>query len=73
MDKGTLIRTILLLVSYLNAFLVANGKQPLPVIDEMMVALFLTFVTSVWAWWKNNYVSKKGLAQKEVLERRGLK
>jgi SPP1 family holin len=76
MDKGTLIRTIVLFVALINGFLAMYGKSPLPFSNEQ-VEMFLSdaFITvaALVSWWKNNYVSKKGLAQKEVLERRGLK
>ncbi|MGX9290488.1 phage holin [Bacillus sp. A015] len=81
-DKGTVIRTVLLLVALINQFLVMFGKTPLPLDEEsvnnladvLYVAvstLFTTFMTLV-AWFKNNYVTPKGQKQKEVLKQKGL-
>lgn len=72
MDRGTLIRTVLLFITWVNALLVSKGFETLPVVSEEGVALFLTFITSLWTWWKNNYISAKGKAQKASLERQNL-
>lgn len=82
LDKGTVIRTVLLLVALINQFLVMFGKTPLPLDEEsvnnltnvLYVAvstLFTTFMTLV-AWFKNNYVTPKGQKQKEILKQKGL-
>ena len=82
LDKGTVIRTVLLLIALINQFLVMFGKTPLPLDEEsvnnlanvLYVAvstLFTTFMTLV-AWFKNNYVTPKGQKQKEVLKQKGL-
>lgn len=75
MDKGSLIRTIILVIALGNQLLVASGKSPLPIDDETVntvISTGFTIVASVWAWWKNNYISKKGKEQKEVLKDNGL-
>jgi SPP1 family holin len=75
MDKGTIIRTSVLLVALINQFLVIFGKSPLPFSDqevEQIASVIFTFITALWTWYKNNYVTKKGRAQKEVLERENL-
>lgn len=82
LDKGTVVRTVLLLVALINQFLVMFGKTPLPLDEEsvnnlanvLYVAvstLFTTFMTLV-AWFKNNYVTSKGQKQKEILKQKGL-
>ncbi|ASB87370.1 MULTISPECIES: phage holin [Bacillus] len=81
-DKGTVVRTVLLFIALVNQTLIMFGKAALP-IDEDQVntladALYLagstvfTIVTSVIAWYKNNYVTGKGKLQKEVLKNKGL-
>lgn len=75
MDKGTLIRTIVLAVALINQALVTKGYDTIPVGSEeftQFVTLGVTIGTSVWAWWKNNYVSKRGKEQREVLQEFGL-
>lgn len=72
MDKGTLVRTILLGITWLNVVLEQNGLQPIPVLDDETVALGLAFFTSIYAWFRNNYITARGQQQKEVLKRNGL-
>lgn len=78
-DKGTVIRTVLLFVALLNQILVACNQVPLPLTEEQIegtytvISTLITSVLAAWAWFKNNYVSKKGQAQKEVLKQKGLK
>lgn len=75
MDKGTVIRTVLLILALVNQVLSAQGKSPLPIEDaqaEAYISGGFTAVASLLAWWKNNYVSKKGLEQKKVLQDNGL-
>ncbi|MBD2847906.1 phage holin [Paenibacillus sp. IB182496] len=75
MDIGTIVRTALLVLALVNQVLVISGKSPVPIKDEdveMTVTTVATIITSVWAWWKNNYVSKRGQAQKEALKKNNL-
>ncbi|GGK04781.1 holin [Lentibacillus kapialis] len=70
MDKGTVIRTAALAVALMNQLLVMFGKSPLPIDAEMVeqtISFFFIVVTSVWAWFKNNYVTETGKKQKTVL------
>lgn len=75
MDKGTLIRTLVLFIALLNQILVACGLYKIPGTAEQqteVLSTLFTLVTSVVAWFKNNYVTAKGKAQKEALKRQGL-
>ncbi|MFD1361550.1 phage holin [Lentibacillus salinarum] len=70
MDKGTVIRTAALAVALMNHVLVMFGKSPLPVDAEMVeqaISFIFILVTSIWTWFKNNYVTKTGQKQKEIL------
>lgn len=75
MDKGTLIRTVVLVIALINQFLVSAGLNPVPGSEqlwgEILTAVF-TFIAAAVAWFKNNYVTYKGKRQKDVLERNGL-
>lgn len=73
MDKGTLVRTIALAITWINGILANNGLQPIPMLDEESIAYGLAFAASVWTWFKNNYLTLKGKKQKEILEQKGLK
>ncbi|WP_121614807.1 phage holin [Virgibacillus halodenitrificans] len=72
MDKGTVIRTIALGIAWLNALLVQYGLQPIPVLDEESIAYGLAFLTSVWTWFRNNYITATGKKQKEELQKKNL-
>lgn len=75
MDKGSLTRTIILAIALGNQLLTAAGKSPLPIEDETVtvaISTGFTIVVSIWTWWKNNYISKKGQEQKEVLKENDL-
>jgi SPP1 family holin len=75
MDRGTLIRTIVLVIALLNQFLTSSGLYEIPGTAEEQTAFLSTVFTlaaSTWAWFKNNYVTTKGKRQKEVLKEKGL-
>lgn len=74
MDKGTITRTVVLIVALINQLLAAFGYSPLPFEGEEVeqaVSSVITVVAALWAWFKNNYVTEKGKKQKEVLRRAG--
>ncbi|MBM6846090.1 phage holin [Bacillus sp. C1(2022)] len=82
LDKGTVVRTVLLFIALVNQTLIVFGKPVLPIsedqINTLADALYLagstifTIVTTLVAWYKNNYVTNKGKQQKEVLKQKGL-
>lgn len=82
MDKGTVIRTVLLLLAFANQGLAVFGKEALPLSDDQVSNLIemihyvgsfiLTAVVALVAWFKNNYVTAKGQQQKEVLKANNL-
>ncbi|MGG4090050.1 phage holin [Bacillus licheniformis] len=81
-DKGTVVRTVLLFIALVNQTLIMFGKAALPIsedqVNTMADALYLTgstiftIVTTLVAWYKNNYVTSKGKLQKETLKQKGL-
>lgn len=73
MDKGTAIRTIALAITWLNVLLNQQGLETVPVLNQEEIALGLTFVASVWGWFKNNYITVKGREQKKAIEKAGAK
>jgi len=75
MDKGTIVRSVVLLLALANQFLIAAGLNPIPGTEESwgeIVSSVFTAVVAAWAWFKNNYVTAKGKKQKEVLQREKL-
>ena len=74
-DKGTAIRTIVLAIALINQFLAAFGLTKIPgTTDEqiLVISTIFTGASAVVAWFKNNYVTAKGIQQKEVLKKNGL-
>lgn len=82
LDKGTVIRTVLLLIAFANQGLVVFGKEALPFSEDQVSSLIemiyyvgsfiLTTVAALVAWFKNNYVTEKGQQQKAVLKANNL-
>jgi SPP1 family holin len=68
------IRLALPLVGIFNMWLISQGMNPLPFTEEEigqgLVAL-ATVLTMVWAWFKNNNVTKEAQVAQQYLE--GLK
>ena len=81
-DKGTLIRTVLLFIALINQTLIMFGKPILPISEDQVntltetlylaFSMVFTLVTTLVAWFKNNYVTDKGKKQKEILKQKGL-
>ncbi|ALC85614.1 MULTISPECIES: phage holin [unclassified Bacillus (in: firmicutes)] len=75
-DKMMIIRSIILFIAWINQFLVMKGYSPLPFNDEELelgVTLLVTFLVSIWAWWKNNDVRYKARRNTQYLKEKGLK
>ncbi|RUK43719.1 phage holin [Bacillus safensis] len=81
-DKGTVIRTVLLFMALINQTLILFGKPILPISEDQVTSLaetlylagsmIFTILTTLVAWFKNNYVTDKGKLQKEILKQKGL-
>ncbi|WP_406621780.1 phage holin [Bacillus atrophaeus] len=82
LDRGTVIRTVLLFIALANQLLVMFGKTAIP-IDEAQLnhladvlytagSAVFTLAMALVAWFKNNYVTSKGKAQKTVLKQHKL-
>ncbi|SFA56096.1 holin, SPP1 family [Parageobacillus thermantarcticus] len=72
MDKASVTRFIFLIVAVINAVLNMLGYQTIP--DDLVndVVAVVSGIYALYMGWKNNYLSKKGRKQKEVLEKHGL-
>lgn len=72
MDKASITRFILLIAAVVNAVLNLMGYQTIS--DELIndVIAVVSGIVMIWAAWKNNYLTKKGRAQKDVLKNNGL-
>ena len=75
-NKMMIVRTIVLLLAWLNQYLVMKGTSPLPFNDrdyEVVATALITFVVSMWGWWKNNDVRFKARRNTQYLKDKGLK
>jgi SPP1 family holin len=75
MDRGTTIRTIILVIALINQTFVSFGLNPIPGDEDTwyeVISTIFTAVTAIIAWFKNNYVTAKGVKKKEVLKQKGL-
>lgn len=69
-------------MALINQALILFGKPILPISEDQVTSLaetlylafsmIFTIVTTLVAWFKNNYVTDKGKLQKEVLKQKGL-
>lgn len=69
-SKGTVVRTVLLLLALVNQVLTLCGISPLPLEDEtvtQVIGFGFTAVTAVVSWWKNNSFTQAALAADEYL------
>jgi SPP1 family holin len=67
MDKASIARIVTLIIVLINAVLNLLGYQTIPTEFGEHISAVILLAVSLWTAWKNNYLSKKGKAQKEVL------
>jgi len=63
-ETGTIARTIVLLLALLNQICAIMGWTPLDISEGTVYqfsSLAVTVVASVWAWWKNNSLTKEAI------------
>ena len=63
-SKGTITRTIVLILTIINSFLAIFGKSPLPIDSEtvtQVVSFIFTTAAALVAWWKNNSFTKEAI------------
>ena len=68
--KGTLIRTILLVLALINQVLAVFGKSPIPIDDDTvtnLISTIWTVIASLIAWWKNNSFTDKAIKADKML------
>ena len=69
--KGTLIRTILLVLALINQILAVFGKSPIPIDDGTatnLISTAWTVIASLIAWWKNNSFTDKAIKADKMLK-----
>ena len=76
MDKGTWIRTAVLVVALINQGLVMAGWDTLPWTDDdiqLFITGAFTVVAAGIAWWKDNAITKKAIHNEKFLKNKGMK
>lgn len=71
-EKGTIVRTAVLLFALANQTLTISGHNPLPFSEDEVgqaVSMVLTVGASLWAWWKNNSFTQAAIAADEQLKK----
>lgn len=72
MDKASVSRFTFLIVAVINAVLNLIGYQTIPdeFVNDLVAVITGAFV--IYMAWKNNYLSRKGKAQKDLLKKNKL-
>ena len=65
-STGTWVRTIILALAVLNQFLGTMGISELP-ISEDVVAMLITTIAALVAWWKNNSFTQAAIEGDKVM------
>ena len=71
MTKGTIVRTIILVLALVNQLLTSAGYAPLPFSDEQLEQMFadgFVIVSAIIAWWKNNSFTKAAIEADKALK-----
>ncbi len=69
-EKGTIVRTGVLVFALANQALTISGHSPLPFSEEEVgqaISMALTIGASLWAWWKNNSFTQDAIIADEYL------
>lgn len=70
-DKGTVIRTTILVLALVNQVLTVFGINPLPIDNanvELLIATAWTIVSAIWSWWKNNNITQEAIQAQIYLD-----
>lgn len=68
--KQAIVRLIVLAIVLINQALVVAGWNPLPFSEEQIyeaVSTVATVVIALWAWWKNNSITKEAQVADEFM------
>lgn len=72
-ETATVVRTLALGVAFVNQLLAAFGISPLPFdaeAVELVLSTVITGIISVWAWWKDNDITKSARERKRKQNRK---
>ena len=72
-DTASISRYVVLVIAVINSVLNLVGYQTISNELANNIVAVITGVFTLYMAWKNNYLSNKGLQQKEALEKHNLK
>lgn len=70
-----ILRLALFALPLLNVILGMMGVSPLPINEHQLENLFITvggFVAALWAWWKNNNITKTAQLKKNATDNKSV-
>ena len=70
-EKGTIVRTAVLVFALSNQALTISGHNPLPFSEDEVgqaVSMLLMVGASLWTWWKNNSFTQAAITADEHLK-----
>lgn len=70
--KASIVRFTLLILVMVNAVLEMIGYPVIPLESGEIISAALVTIVGLWAGFKNNYLTKRGEAQAEILASRDL-
>ncbi|WP_346817379.1 phage holin [Bacillus paramobilis] len=73
LDNASITRFVILIIAVINSVLNLVGYQTISNELANNIVAVITGGYALYMAWKNNYLSSKGLQQKEVLEKHNLK
>ncbi|GAB2561210.1 phage holin [Gracilibacillus alcaliphilus] len=74
--QPAIVRLVVLIILLANQALITLGWEPFPFSEEEIytgVSTVATIVMTLYAWWKDNPVSRKARYNEEYLKEQGLK
>lgn len=69
--QQAIVRLVVLVILLINQALITLGWNPLPFSEEQIyetVSSIATVVVAIWAWWKNNSITKEAQKADEYLK-----
>ena len=64
-DAGAWVRLLLLLITFVNGLLAANGYEKIE-LDETTASIIVAGLIALWGLWKDNPFTKKAIQRKEI-------
>lgn len=66
MDKGTIVRLVMMVLAYVNVLLAAHNYKTIQ-LDEKTVSVLVAIAISGYGFYKHNFFGKKGKALKDEI------